>query len=167
MSLIKDFYSRHREVIRYFFFGIITTVVSLGVCYLTLKFGVIFFHDEKGEPTEFLDILGSILQWVSGVFVSFFTNKKWVFTSAEKGFRPSLIQFEKFAGSRIATLFLEIFINLAVIFIFDLTHYVAPVVNLVFFTVELSSRLWAKIISSVVVVVSNYFISKLLVFRNR
>jgi putative flippase GtrA len=33
--------------------------------------------------------------------------------------------------------------------------------------IEISVRVWAKLISSVIVVISNYFISKLLVFRSK
>ena len=35
------------------------------------------------------------------------------------------------------------------------------------FGIELTSRFWAKMISSVVVVISNYYISKLLVFKEK
>ena len=38
---------------------------------------------------------------------------------------------------------------------------------LIIFSIALTSRLWAKVISSIVVVVSNYFISKLLVFKKK
>ena len=59
MERIKALYRKHKEIILYLLFGIITTVASLGACYLTLKLGVIFIHDENGEPTELLDIIGS------------------------------------------------------------------------------------------------------------
>ena len=35
------------------------------------------------------------------------------------------------------------------------------------FEMELSARLWAKLVSSVAVVIANYFISKLVVFRRK
>ena len=166
---IKKIYEKHKELIRYLFFGIITTVVSLGFCFATLKIGVLFepLRDEAGEPTELLDIIGSITQWVSGVLVAFFTNKRWVFTSSEKGARATAKQLVAFSGARVATLFIEIVINLGVIAAFDALGYKAPVMNLIIFSLALTSRLWAKVVSSIVVVISNYFISKLWVFKKK
>lgn len=166
---IKHFYENHKELVRYLFFGVITTVVSLGICYATLKLGVLLkpLRDEIGEPTELLDVIGSITQWVSGVLVAFFTNKRWVFTDSEKGRGATLRQLAAFSGARVGTLFVEIVINLGVIAAFDALGYKAPVLNLVFFSVALTSRLWAKAVSSVVVVISNYFISKLWVFKKK
>lgn len=166
---IKKIYQKHKEIIRYMFFGIITTVVSLGFCYATLKLGVLFepLRDKAGEPTELLDIIGSITQWVSGVLVAFFTSKLWVFTDSEKGRRATLKQLATFSGARVATLFVEIVINLAVIAAFDAAGYKAPVLNLLIISLPLTSRLWAKVVSSVVVVISNYLISKLWVFKKK
>ena len=166
---IKEFYKKYKELILYLFFGVVTTVVSLAFCFATLKIGVLFepLRDSAGEPTELLDIIGSITQWVSGVLVAFFTNKAWVFTDSERGARATLRQLATFSGARVGTLFIEIIINLGVIAAFDALGYKAPVLNLVFISVALTSRLWAKAVSSVVVVISNYFISKLWVFKKK
>ena len=164
---LKSFYEKHKELVLYFTFGIITTVASLGACWLTLKFGVLIWHDEKGEPTEFLDVLGSTVQWVVGVLVSFFTNKKWVFVCAERGMKASAKQLLKFSGSRVGTYLLEVVINLGVIALFELLGYRAPVLTLFGMRLVLTSRLWAKAVSSVLVVIANYFISKLFVFKKK
>ena len=159
MEKIKAFYKNHKELVLYLLFGFITTVVSLLACYLTIKIGVIWIHDENGDPTEFLDVLGSTTQWVSGVAVAFITNKLWVFSEAKKG--KTGAQFVKFAGSRVLTYFLEVIINLAAIAGIDALGYREfSLLGLV-----ISSRIWAKLISSVFVVVSNYYISKLFVFK--
>lgn len=166
MHKIKELIIKYKEIILYLFFGVVTTVVSLAACFATLKIGVLFIHDADGRPTELLDIIGSTVQWVVGVLVAFFTNKKWVFTDAEKGRAASIKQFFTFCGSRVATYFIEVVINLAVIALLeDLIGYEAPVLNLIVVSFALSARFWAKVVSSVVVVVSNYFISKLLVFK--
>ncbi len=161
MSEKNAFYQKHKQLILYFAFGIITTVVSLGVCYLTLKVGVLFLHDENGEPTELLDILGSTTQWVSGVLVAFITNKKWVFTDADRGTRSTFYQLSKFAGGRVLTYFLEVAVNLLAIFGFEALGYKPFAVLGIAVTV----RTLAKLISSVIVVLSNYFISKWFVFK--
>ena len=115
MNRLKEFYSRHKEIILYLLFGGVTTVVSLTTCFITLKLGVLFIHDENGAPTELLDILGSTMQWISGVTVAFITNKKWVFKQAESGAASTAVQFFKFAGGRVATYFLEAAVNLGII----------------------------------------------------
>lgn len=161
MSRIKSFYHAHRELILYFSFGIITTVLSLLACYLTLKIGVIFMYDENGEPTELLDILGSTAQWIVGVLVAFITNKKWVFINAAKGVRATFKQLLTFSSSRILTYILEALTNLGAIALLETLGY-SPFTIL---GISFTSRIWAKAFSSVLVVVSNYFISKLIVFR--
>ena len=161
------FIGKHKQLILYFVFGIVTTVCSLLACYLTLKLGVLIpaLRDESGEPTELLDILGSTTQWISGVIVAFLTNKKWVFTDAPKGREAGLKQFYIFSASRVGTYFLEAIMNLLTIRIFELCAYRTIVLALGFMSINLTSRIWSKAITSVAVVVINYFISKLLVFK--
>ncbi len=163
MKKIKLFCGKHREIILYLLFGVITTVISLGACYITLKVGVLFIHDENGEPTRLLDVLGSTFQWISGVAVAFVTNKKWVFTEAERGASSTAKQLLKFAGGRVFTYFLEVAVNLCSIAAFDAIGYRAFEA----FGLSVTSRFLAKIISSVIIVVTNYFISKLIVFKNK
>lgn len=167
MEKIKSLYKKYEELISYLFFGIVTTVCSLVVCFVTLKLGVLIWHDEAGQPTEFLDVLGSTTQWISGVLVAFFTNKKWVFKNTERGLRKTGTQLVKFAGARVLTYFLEVVINLGAIAAFDAFGYTAPTLEIFAISIVLSSRLWAKAISSVLVVISNYFISKLIVFKKK
>lgn len=163
----KNIYQKHKEIILYLLFGIITTLCSLGACYLTLKIGVRWLHDENGDPSKLLDVIGSTTQWISGVLVSFFTNKLFVFKNAKKGRSATLKQLAIFSGSRVGTYFLEVAVNLGVIAILELLGYSGPDINLIVIKFNLSARVWAKAISSVIVVVSNYFISKLIVFRNK
>ena len=166
----KDtFFKRHKQVILYFAFGAITSVCSLGACYLTLILGVRLsvFRTEGGTPTALLDILGSTVQWIVGVAVAFATNKKWVFTSAPKGLSKAIKQLVVFSSSRVGTYFLEVLLNLGLIALLPLLIYKEPTLTVGALTIALNTRFWAKIISSVVVVITNYFISKFLVFRNR
>lgn len=161
MKKLRLLFEKYKEIILYLLFGVITTVVSLLACYITIKIGVRWLHDENGDPTELLDILGSTTQWISGVTIAFITNKIWVFTNAQSGHTGS--QLLKFAGSRVATYVLEVIINLCCIASIDWIGYKEfSVMGFV-----ISSRVWAKLISSIFVVVSNYFISKLFVFKNK
>ncbi len=167
MKRLKELYIKHKQLILYLIFGAITTVVSLLTCYLTLKIGVRYMHDENGDPTELLDILGSTTQWISGVIVAFLTNKLWVFKSAEHGKRATFKQFSIFCGSRVGTYFLEVVINLVTIQLFGWLGYSAIKFNLFALSFDITERVWAKLISSVIVVITNYYISKFWVFRKK
>ena len=165
---IKGFYKRNELVIRYLSFGLITTVVSLFICYVTVKAATLVWHDENGDPTQIADILGSVTQWISGVLVAFFTNKLWVFKQAEHGIKVTFKQLGVFSGARVGTFFLEAGVNLGIIWLLDdLLAIKAPVIPLGTAEIELGARVWAKIISSIIVVVTNYYISKLIVFKKK
>ena len=167
MKRLWELILRKKQLILYLVFGGVTTVVSLAACYATLQLGKLVWHDELGEPTAFVDILGSTSQWVVGVLVAFFTNKKWVFTEAEKGVKNTWKQLGIFSGARVGTYVLEVGINLGMIALFGWLGYVAPILSVFGWQFELSARVWAKVVTSVVVTFSNYFISKLVVFRRK
>ena len=163
MKNFKHLYIKHKEIILYLAFGLITTVVSLLACFATLKIGVVFLHDENGEPTELLDILGSTMQWISGVLVAFVTNKKWVFIDADAN-TSTAKQLGVFASGRILTFLLDY----AVTYLGALgLSALMPFAN----RVELLGGEWnlneiaAKIVAAVLVIIGNYVFSKLLVFR--
>lgn len=162
---LKAFLKKEKQLICYLLFGLITTVVSLLAWYLTLHYGVAIWADENGDPTPFLDILGSTSQWVSGVLVSFVTSKLWVFTEADKGWRVSLRQFTAFISSRLLTYFLEVVINLGAIEALESLNCPSFTLNVFSHGFDVDARLWAKVISSVIIVFTNYFISKIFVFR--
>jgi putative flippase GtrA len=162
---MKDFLKKYREIITYLVFGVITTAVSMGVYFAILMLAEHLGGISPSSP-EFngVRLVAQVLQWIAGVLVAFFTNKKWVFKNEEKGMSGTGVQLVKFAGARVMTYFLEVGVNLGAIALLDACGYNAPTLTLFSISIVLSSRLWAKVISSVLVVISNYFISKLLVF---
>ena len=161
MKKIKALWNKYKEIILYLFFGVITTVASLGACFITLKIGVVFLNDGAGNPTPVLDVIGSSVQWVVGVLVAFITNKLWVFTDSARGAKNTAKQLGKFAAGRVFTYLLEVVANLAVIALFDGLGYQA----FTLIGISVTSRVWAKAITSVIVVVTNYVLSKLFVFK--
>lgn len=161
IELLKSFYAKYREMISYLFFGVVTTVVSLGAWYLTMKVGVLFMSDGNGEPTTLLDAIGSTVQWVVGVAVAFVTNKIFVFTDAERGWKVTAKQLVTFTGSRVLTYFMEMGMNIGAIWLFQSLGYRAFTV----LSFEIDERIWAKAITAVAVTIANYVISKLWVFR--
>lgn len=162
---IKKLCVKHKQIILYLVFGFVTTVASLGAWYATMELGVLFWHDGNGEPTAGLDIVGSTVQWVVGVLVAFVTNKKWVFVDADKGVRVTVRQFATFTSSRVLTYILEVLMNLGLIWVFTALGYKSFTLNLVVYSLDVTERIWAKFLTAVAVVITNYVLSKLLVFR--
>lgn len=156
----KSLFNEYREIISYIFFGVLTTIVSFATYYL-FRF---VFPDENSVPgflrwtfnltavfsTESATVLPVLLSWVCAVVFAYITNRIWVFESKAKGF-GILSEFLKFCGARVLTLFVDLLIMFLMV---DLTG--------------ISGALWeffAKVISNVFVLVLNYILSKLLVFR--
>lgn len=159
----KSFFEKYRESILYILYGAITGVVSLGGCYATLKIGVLFINDGNGQPPELLDVLASTVQWVSSVLVAFFTNRKYVFCATEGGKKRLLAQFFTFSGTRVVTYFIEAGVNLLAIAAIEGMGYRA----FEFLGLSFVSRFWAKLFSTVVVVIINYLLSKFVIFRKK
>ena len=169
VAKIKALLQKHREVLMYLVFGVLTTVVGWGVYYAVLLGGRAIFDIPAGETTSAryfaLYTAAQIIQWVCAVLFAFFTNRAWVFTEADKS--TSLWkQLLPFAGGRVITLGLDYVIT------FGLTLGLGALIpawtSAVLFgkTVNLC-ELASKVVAAVVVIVCNYVISKLFVFKNK
>ena len=158
----RSLYSEHRELCRYVIFGVLTTVVSFAAYYLFRW----IFPDENSVPdflrwvfnltavlgTESSTVLPVFLSWVCSVTFAYVTNRIWVFESKAKGARV-IAECAGFFGARALTLLVDILIMFLMV---DLTG--------------ISGALWeffAKAVSSVFVLVLNYILSKLLIFRKK
>ena len=81
MKHIKGFFCQYREQILYIFFGVLTTLVSIGSFALfTQGFG-------------WNALLANVLSWVLAVFTAFVTNRTWVFIDAKGRFLPQMLTF--------------------------------------------------------------------------
>ena len=93
-------------------------------------------------------LVANIFSWVAAVSFAYVTNRTWVFASKEKGtgiFREAVV----FYGGRAFTLALE------------------EGILYVFITLLSFHPLTVKVLAQIVVLVLNYVISKLLVFRKQ
>lgn len=93
--------------------------------------------------------LSVILSWLITVLSAYLTNRKWVFNSKATTTAELLHEFFAFLSSRLLTLILEMAI--------------------IWFGVQLLKQnplVW-KLIDNVVVVIFNYIISKLFVFKGK
>ncbi len=93
------------------------------------------------------ELVANILSWIISVFVAFVTNTLWVFEDTLK--KNFVTKIFKFYTARVSTLIIEELL----LFVF---------IKLLFF-----NSLAVKSVAQIVVIVLNYVISKLFVFKNK
>lgn len=142
MKRIRTLIQTHQEIVSYLFWGIMTTVVSWGTYSL-------FVTGIKSVA------IANILSWICAVLFAFITNKLWVFCSKGWSLSTVLPEFWKFIAARLATGALEI-IGVPTLVKFGMNQRLFGIEGMV-----------AKVVVSVIVVVLNYALSKLLVFKNK
>ena len=133
--MLKRLIVKYRDILSYLFFGGLTTVVNY-VVYLPC------FNLLGLSAT-----LSNVIAWAAAVLFAFLTNKPFVFKSHDWSAKTVWPEFTKFVGCRIGSGGLE--------------------TAIIFVTVDLLlwNGNWMKLATSVLVVILNYFASKLLVFR--
>ena len=163
---IKKICKKHETVIKYLLFGVITTIVGWLVYFSVLLVGKGVLNIPTQDTTSGKYILvytaAQVVQWVAAVLFAFFTNRKWVFTDADKQ-KPIAKQLAVFAGGRVVTFFFDYLV----------TYFGAIALSHLFPALSSQSLLgreWnlnemaAKLVAAVIVIVTNYFISKIFVF---
>lgn len=142
MQKIKELYFKHKELINYLIFGVLTTVVSLVTKYLLL---FTILDASNGVQLQ----IAVITSWIAACLFAYITNRIWVFESKSKAVIKEMI---KFFSARLATLGMEMLIMF------------------VFVTVlSLNSDMWVIIwtlVTQVLIIIGNYVLSKLIVFKN-
>lgn len=169
MEKIKALWTKHREVLMYLIFGAMTTFVGWSVYYAVLLGGRAVLEIPAGETTSArylaLYTAAQIIQWVCAVLFAFFTNRAWVFTDADKS--ASLWkQLLPFAGGRVVTLGLDFVITLGLTLGLGALIPAWTAAELFGKTINLC-ELGSKLVAAVVVIIANYIISKLFVFKNK
>lgn len=133
--MLKRLILKYWDILSYLFFGGLTTVVNY-VVYLPCY-----------NLLGFSAAVSNVIAWAAAVLFAFLTNKPFVFKSHDWSAKTVWPEFTKFVGCRIGSGVLETVI--------------------IFVTVDLLcwNGNWMKLATSVLVVILNYFASKLLVFH--
>ena len=136
MARIKELFIRYKEVILYLFFGVMTTVVN----FLTYAFLTRMLHVN--------DYAAIFVSWFIAVLFAYLTNRKLVFGSTVAERKALIKELLSFYAARIMTLILEYII--------------------MFIGVEILkfNDLYVKLFAQVMVIIGNYLLSKLLVFKH-
>ena len=136
-----NIYYDNPEVSNYIIVGLLTTVVAVIV-----KFGLLFTILDTTNGVHIQ--IASISSWVAAVLFAYVTNKIFVFKSKSKKYLKVLFNFTL---GRVVTLLGDMFIM----------WFVCTLLGL-------NTKVWviiATLISQVFVTFTNYFISKLFVFK--
>lgn len=161
---INILWKKWREIILYLVFGVLTTVVGIGTYTLIFALAehVIDLDLTDKSSGIYLAVYGTaqVIQWVAAVLFAFVTNKKWVFTDARP--EPIWRQLIIFASARVATLVLDVILTYVGVLAFSALWPDGLMIILRF-----SPEFLAKMVASVVVVVANYVLSKIFVFRKK
>ena len=132
---MRSWLRAYRDIISYLIFGALTTAVNY-LAYLPC-------YNLLGISAG----VSNLIAWVAAVAFAFVTNKPFVFKSHDWSAAVVLPELGKFIGCRVGSGFLE------------------TVILFVFVDWLCWDGNWMKLCTSVLVVILNYFGSKLLVFK--
>ena len=135
MGKISKIYIKYREVILYLVFGVLTTVVSISSYYICSEILNIHY------------LVSNIISWVLSVIFAYFTNRVWVFESKSKNTSDILKEMLTFVNCRL----LSGVIDMATMFVLVGAMHI--------------NDMYAKIFTQFIVVILNYVLSKLIVFK--
>lgn len=134
---MKKLIESYKTIILYLFFGGITTLINI-VVYMVCY-----------DIFDISNVISNILAWILSVLFAFVSNKFWVFESKSKNRLRVQKEFLKFVGGRIGTGLLDLLIMYICV---DVLYGPAFII---------------KIISNIVVIILNYILSKMLVFKEK
>lgn len=116
--------------------------IIFGVLTTVVSIAVFWFFT---EIIVFDELIANIISWIIAVLFAFLTNRKWVFSSNKN--QNFFIQAVKFYSGRLITLLIE------------------EVIIFIFITLLSLNSLMVKIAAQFIVIVLNYVISKLYIFK--
>ena len=146
MKQLWDLYKKHREVIDYLFWG--------GVAFVLYMFLYWIFTSRMGMSEVFATFVDNVIV----VVFAFFTNKLFVFRSKAGSFKGLVREFVSFVAARVSTFIL----NELIVWVgcdilgYNTQSYHLPIIN---------DGMIVQLIAQVTVIVTNYVLSKLWIFR--
>ena len=140
----EPFFQKNREVLMYLFFGVMTTLVSFVTAGIAK-----YLCENAGLGKSAISNISTVVSWICDVTFAYVTNRIWVFDSKAKGKKGIFAEMVSFYGGRLFTLFVEMGIMWLGYDLLDINYWVT------------------KIFANVVVLILNYVISKLFVFKKK
>lgn len=137
MKFIIKMYRKYKEAIDYLFWGGVAFVLSMILFYLF------------ANVMDIYEQIANILSWIICVLFTYFTNRTFVFQSKIKGIKNIFKEFKDFVTARLLTLVME---NAILFIMIDLLSI---------------NNMFSKLVGQFMVIVSNYFLSKLWIFKKK
>ncbi|MBP3747198.1 MAG: GtrA family protein [Ruminococcus sp.] len=141
---IRDIYYKYEEKWLYLFFGVLTTAVSFIAAGISKN-----LLENAGMGTDAVSTLSTVISWICAVTFAYVTNRLWVFDSHASGAKEISAEALSFYGGRVFTLLTEMVIMWLGYSVLSFNYWVT------------------KIAANVIVLILNYVISKIFVFRNK
>ena len=132
-----DILKKYKESIMYLIFGILTVIINIS--------SYIFI-----TRILKLEILTSnIIAWIIAVIFAYITNKLYVFQSKTRTNKELIKEFSSFVSCRVLSLLLEIILMYIMIDIMFINDFIV------------------KIFTNIIVIVLNYILSKIIIFKKK
>lgn len=135
LNIFEPFYKKNKEMLLYLFFGGLSFIVSVAT--------YAFFNMSLGLSV----LLANVLSWIITVMFAFLTNRVWVFEAPTKTLKDFTAQMISFYSGRIVTLVIE---EAILVLFIDMLGF---------------GSIAVKIVAQIVVILLNYVISKVFIFK--
>ena len=145
MDKLVAIFKKYKSIILYIFFGGVTTLVNIGTFFILNKLLL-----STTSINEDISVnIANIIALLTSILIAYLTNRKWVFDSKANGGKEIFREIVTFFSCRGLTMLLDM-----------------GIMNL--FVVVLGyNELLIKILANIIVIILNYVLSKLIIFRNK
>lgn len=140
----EPFYKKNKEMLLYLFFGVLTTAVSFvsaGISKVILE--------KAGLGSGIVSSASTAFSWICAVTFAYITNRIWVFNSKAKGAGEITKEALSFYGGRASTGVFEVLFMWVGNGLLKFGYWIT------------------KIAANIIVLILNYIISKLFVFKKK
>lgn len=155
MEKLRNLYKKYEEIILYLVFGVLTTIISVGL-FALLRVLFEFISQSLGygdaltiQNNVIINMSCVVFKNIIAILLAYVTNRKFVFKSSVSGFKPILLEMINFFIARLSTLVFEVIFMAVTVNVFNLNDLIM------------------NIIAQFVIVVLNYVFSKLWIFKNK
>ena len=138
MKKLLDLYKKYKEIINYLIFGVLSTIVNFGVYFIATR------------CLKLDEVVSSGIGWFFAVLFAYITNKIYVFESKTETKKELLKEVINFFGARI---FSGIVCNIGTMYLLVKVFKVNDIIS--------------QLIVQVLVVILNYVLSKVIVFKKK
>lgn len=135
---LKQYYLKYKEIINYLIFGGLTTLVNF-ISYIIFA-----------KALSLDEVVSSCLSWLAAVLFAYVVNKLFVFESKKNGLKAVFKEMLTFFGCRVLSgILCDVGTFALMVKVFNINDIVS------------------KIVTQVMVIVTNYVLSKWIVFRKK